>query len=88
MDKSRSRRSGRPTTATPGESESAANLNRRAQIEPSRQASCCRPGGIAFPGAFLAKALIERLPVHVHTVILDAVVASGGAVMIANAFMR
>jgi uncharacterized membrane protein YfcA len=45
-------------------------------------------GGIAFPGAFFAKALIERLPVHVHTVILDAVVAGGGAVMIANAFMR
>jgi hypothetical protein len=45
-------------------------------------------GGTAFPGAFLAKALIERLPVHVHTVILDAVVAIGGAVMIANAFMR
>jgi len=45
-------------------------------------------GGIAFPGAFLAKALIERLPVHVHTVILDAVVAGGGAAMIFNAFMR
>jgi hypothetical protein len=45
-------------------------------------------GGIAFPGAFFAKALIECLPVHVHTVILDAVVAGGGAVMIANAFMR
>src|SRR5262245_7337788 len=45
-------------------------------------------GGIAFPGAFLAKALIERLPVHVHTVILDAVVAGGGVAMIVNAFMR
>ena len=45
-------------------------------------------GAIAFPGAFFAKALIERLPVHVHTVILDAVVAGGGAVMIANAYMR
>ena len=45
-------------------------------------------GGIAFPGAFFAKALISRLPVHVHTVILDAVVAGGGAVMIANAYMR
>jgi hypothetical protein len=45
-------------------------------------------GAIAFPGAFFAKALIERLPVHVHTVILDAVVAAGGAVMIANAYMR
>jgi uncharacterized membrane protein YfcA len=45
-------------------------------------------GGIAFPGAFFAKALIERLPVHVHTVILDAVVAAGGAMMIVNAFAR
>jgi uncharacterized membrane protein YfcA len=45
-------------------------------------------GGIAFPGAFLAKALIERLPLHVHTVILDAMVAGGGAVMIVNAFTR
>jgi uncharacterized membrane protein YfcA len=45
-------------------------------------------GGIAFPGAFLAKALIARLPVHVHTIILDAIVAGGGAMMIANAFMR
>src|SRR5207302_636149 len=31
-------------------------------------------GVVAFPGAFLAKALVERLPVHVHTAILDAVV--------------
>jgi uncharacterized membrane protein YfcA len=45
-------------------------------------------GAIAFPGAFLAKALIKRLPVHVHTVILDAMVAGGGAVMIVNAFAR
>jgi uncharacterized membrane protein YfcA len=45
-------------------------------------------GAIAFPGAFFAKALIERLPLHVHTVILDAVVAAGGAVMIVNAYMR
>jgi uncharacterized membrane protein YfcA len=45
-------------------------------------------GGIAFPGAFLAKALIERLPVHVHSAILDAVVAGGGAAMIVNAFAR
>jgi uncharacterized membrane protein YfcA len=45
-------------------------------------------GAIAFPGAFLAKALIKRLPVHVHTVILDAMVAGGGAVMIVSAFAR
>jgi hypothetical protein len=45
-------------------------------------------GGVAFPGAFLAKALVSRLPVHVHSAILDAVVAGGGAVMIFNAFVR
>lgn len=42
-------------------------------------------GVIAFPGAFLARALVERLPIHVHTMILDAVVVFGGAVMIAGA---
>jgi uncharacterized membrane protein YfcA len=45
-------------------------------------------GCVAFPGAFLAKALIERVPVHFHTVILDAVVIGGGAMMIVNAFTR
>ena len=39
-------------------------------------------GAIAIPGAFLAKAFVERMPVHIHTAILDAVVISGGAVMI------
>jgi hypothetical protein len=29
-----------------------------------------------------------RLPVNVHTALLDAVVLGGGAVMIVNAFMR
>ena len=43
-------------------------------------------GCVAFPGAFLAKALVARLPVHVHTSLLDAVVAVGGAVMIVHAF--
>jgi uncharacterized membrane protein YgdD (TMEM256/DUF423 family) len=38
-------------------------------------------GIVAFPGAFLAKAF-ERMPVHVHTAILDAVVLLGGSVMI------
>ena len=31
-------------------------------------------GCVAFPGAFLAKAIVDRLPIHVHTAILDAVV--------------
>jgi uncharacterized membrane protein YfcA len=43
-------------------------------------------GAVAFPGAFLARALVERLPIHVHTAILDVVVVFGGAVMIAGAF--
>jgi uncharacterized membrane protein YfcA len=42
-------------------------------------------GTIAFPAAFLARALVERLPVHVHAAILDVVVVFGGAVMIAGA---
>jgi len=45
-------------------------------------------GIVAFPGAFLAKAFVERLPLHVHTAILDAVVLIGGAVMIFDAFRR
>jgi uncharacterized membrane protein YfcA len=42
-------------------------------------------GGIALPGAFLAKAFVERLPVHIHTAILDAAVITGGVVMITAA---
>jgi uncharacterized membrane protein YfcA len=45
-------------------------------------------GLVAFPGAFLAKAFVERLPIAVHTAILDAVVLIGGAVMVAGAFTR
>jgi uncharacterized membrane protein YfcA len=39
-------------------------------------------GVIALPGAFLAKAFVERMPLLIHTAILDAVVIAGGAVMI------
>lgn len=45
-------------------------------------------GVVAFPGAFLAKALVERLPVHVHTAILDAVVIGGGLLMVIGALVR
>jgi uncharacterized membrane protein YfcA len=41
---------------------------------------------VAFPCTFLAKLIVERLPVHVHTAMLDAVVIVGGAVMILGAF--
>jgi uncharacterized membrane protein YfcA len=42
-------------------------------------------GGIAIPGAFLARAFVERMPVHIHTAILDLVVIAGGVVMISSA---
>jgi uncharacterized membrane protein YfcA len=42
-------------------------------------------GLVAIPGAFLAKAFVERMPVHIHTAILDAAVVTGGVVMIASA---
>ncbi|MEI8278039.1 MAG: sulfite exporter TauE/SafE family protein, partial [Hyphomicrobiales bacterium] len=43
-------------------------------------------GVIAFPGAFLARLFVERMPVHVHTAILDFIVLLGGAMMIVAAF--
>jgi len=42
-------------------------------------------GAVAIPGAFLAKAFVERMPVHIHTAILDVAVIAGGAVMISAA---
>ena len=42
-------------------------------------------GGIALPGAFLARAFVERMPVHVHTAILDVTVIAGGLMMISAA---
>src|SRR5262249_57480702 len=43
-------------------------------------------GLVAFPCTFLAKLIVERLPIHVHTGVLDAVVALGGSMMILGAF--
>jgi len=45
-------------------------------------------GCVALPGAFLARRLVDNLPVHVHTAILDVVVIGGGVVMIGNALLR
>ena len=45
-------------------------------------------GGVAFPGTYLAKWLVSRLPLHLHSTILDAVVIIGGSVMIVGAFTR
>ena len=42
-------------------------------------------GIIALPGAFLARAFVERMPVHVHTAILDAVVLLGGVFLVVGA---
>jgi uncharacterized membrane protein YfcA len=42
-------------------------------------------GGVAFPSTFVAKLIVERLPVHVHTALLDGVVIVGGTVMIYGA---
>ena len=39
-------------------------------------------GLAAMPGAYIARLLVERMPVHFHTAILDAVVLFGGAFMI------
>ena len=45
-------------------------------------------GAVAIPGAFLAKAFVERMPLHIHTAILDAAVIAGGVVMIASALRQ
>ncbi len=42
-------------------------------------------GGIGFPSTFLARLIVERLPVPVHTAMLDAVVLIGGGMMIFGA---
>ena len=39
-------------------------------------------GAVALPGAFLAKTFVERMPVHMHTAILDVVVIAGGVMMV------
>ncbi len=43
-------------------------------------------GLIGFGSTFIAKLIVERLPVHVHTAMLDVVVIVGGATMIYGAF--
>jgi hypothetical protein len=45
-------------------------------------------GCIGVPGAFLAKAFVERMPVHIHTAILDLAVITGGLVMISAALRQ
>ena len=45
-------------------------------------------GIVALPGAFLARAFVERMPVHIHTAILDAAVMTGGLVMMSAALRQ
>ena len=42
-------------------------------------------GLAAMPGAYIARLLVERMPVHVHTALLDAVVLLGGTFLIVGA---
>jgi uncharacterized membrane protein YfcA len=42
-------------------------------------------GVVALPGAYLARTFVERMPVYIHTAILDVAVIAGGAVMIFSA---
>jgi hypothetical protein len=42
-------------------------------------------GAISIPGAFLARVFVERMPVHIHTAILDVAVIAGGLMMIFSA---
>jgi uncharacterized membrane protein YfcA len=57
-------------------------------VTPSVIAFALLIGLVAFPGAFLARAFVAHLPIHVHTAILDAVVLFGGAVMVYGALTR
>jgi hypothetical protein len=45
-------------------------------------------GAVALPGAFLARALVTRMSLTVHTALLDVAVLIGGAVMIYGALLR
>ena len=45
-------------------------------------------GLIALPSAFIARALVARMPIRMHTAILDAVVLIGGGFLVIGAFMR
>jgi uncharacterized membrane protein YfcA len=57
-------------------------------IGPKELALALLMGGMAFPGAFLAKAMVEHLSVRMHTALLDVVVLAGGAIMLYGAATR
>jgi uncharacterized membrane protein YfcA len=39
-------------------------------------------GACSVPGAFLARRIVERMPVRLHAAVLDAVILIGGAAMV------
>lgn len=45
-------------------------------------------GIFSLPGAFVARAIVDRLSIHLHTAILDAVVLLGGGLMVGSAIFR
>jgi uncharacterized membrane protein YfcA len=45
-------------------------------------------GGMAIPGALIARTMVDRMPLKVHTAILDAVVIAGGVMMLTAAITR
>ena len=45
-------------------------------------------GAMAIPGALIARTMVDRMPLKVHTAILDAVVIAGGGMMLASAITR
>lgn len=53
-------------------------------LPPSSWAMALLIGVVSTPGAFLARRLTRRLPVHVHSGILDAVVVAGGLALVAQ----
>jgi uncharacterized membrane protein YfcA len=45
-------------------------------------------GLVGFPCTFIAKRIVQRMPVHVHTAILDSIVIIGGAIMLYGALWQ
>lgn len=53
-------------------------------LSPALLAFALLVGIATVPGAFIAKYLLEKMPVAIHTAMLDAIVVLGGAMMIAR----